>query len=312
MARLSGYVRPGELHQQEAQGLREGASRLLLDEPVGTVVRQLTDKGYTNARGNPWASEAFVRAILNPLMAGLDKNGEPIEDFGETVLTPDEHRRLNALFAKRRGEQAPPREPFDYLLTGGLSECGRCTFPMQGARVNGDAEPGYRCPPAKEGRPSCGGVRMNANRLEDAVAEQVLADVLRPGTHERLLQVQEDVRAEVRRLREHVSGAEERFRELGGLYGRGLLVRSAFLAAQKATKEDLRQARARLRFLEQIADVPISGVTDFVAWWKTAPRASQRALIALEVSKVRVMPSGGGRHTDPHERIIIDWRTPAN
>lgn len=135
-----------------------------------------------------------MRAILNPLMAGLDKNGEPIEDFGETVLTPDEHQRLNALFAKRRGEQTPPREPFDYLLTSGLSECGRCAFHMQGARVNGDADPGYRCPPPKEGRASCGGVRMNANRLEDAVAEQVLADVLRPGTHERLLEVQEDVR----------------------------------------------------------------------------------------------------------------------
>ncbi|MFH8405250.1 zinc ribbon domain-containing protein [Streptomyces sp. NPDC018019] len=312
MARLSGYVRPGVLHQQEAQGLREGTSRLFLDEPVGTVVRQLTAKGYTNARGNPWTADAFVRAVLNPLMAGLDKNGDPIEDFGDTVLTPDEHRRLNALFAKRRGEQTPPREPHDYLLTSGLSECGRCAFPMQGARVTGDADPGYRCPPPKEGRPSCGGVRMNANRLEGAVVEQVLADILRPGTHERLLQVQEDVRAEVRRLREHVEGAEERFKELGDLYGRGLLVRSAFLAAQKATKEDLKRARSRLRFLEQIADVPISDVTDFVAWWKTAPRASQRALIALEVSRVRVMPSGGGRHSDPHQRIAIDWRTPAN
>ncbi|MEV0374566.1 recombinase zinc beta ribbon domain-containing protein [Streptomyces sp. NPDC050636] len=313
MARLSGYASVGVLNPEEAAGHRKAVSMLLARTTSRAgAVRWLNSNGYRTTLGNEWRTETFVRTVSNPRMAGLDPDGNPLEGYEETVLTVDEYNQLMALFAELSGDQSEAREAYEYLLTSGLSECGQCQHAMTGARVGGDLGPSYRCPAPVDGRPSCGRVRMNADRLEDTVAEHVLADLLRAGAQERLMQVLEDVNAEIVRLREHVATADRRFTELGELHGRGLLVKSAFLAAQKATKQDLKDTRTRLRFLEQIADVPIADVTDFTTWWMTAPRQWQRALIALEVQKVRVLPSGGGRHADPSERIRIDWRTPAN
>ncbi|MEU9776727.1 recombinase family protein [Streptomyces sp. NPDC047968] len=312
MARLTGYASPGVLNPAEARGLRQATSRMLSGKATKPeACRWLNSSGYRTARGGEFRPETLGRILSNPRMAGLDADLNPIEDFGETVLTVDEFNRLMALWAEQSSEQPEAREAYEYLLTEGISGCGRCLHSMTGARVTGQAPPSYRCPPPIPGRDSCGGVRINADRLEDPVAEQVLADLMRPGAHDRVVQLQADVKAEVVRLRDYVANADERFKDLGEMHGRGLLVKSAFLAAQEATKKDLKDARTRLRFLEQIAEVPIAGVTDFVKWWKSAPRASQRALIALEVKRVLVMPSGGGRHKDPYARISIDWRTPS-
>ncbi|WP_433547203.1 hypothetical protein ACQPZG_20525 [Streptomyces sp. CA-294286] len=307
----------GVLHPHETKGLRIAAS-LLLDEPAPTksdVVRTLNSKGYRTARGSEWRTSVLMRTLLHPRMAGLDEEGNPIEDFGETVLTVDEHNKLNAKYAPsahdEEGEaQAVPRPAYDYLLTCGLSACGQCKHPAVGARVTGDAAPGYRCPPPTEGVASCGGVRMTAERLETAVAEEVLAELMRPGVQERLARMQQDIKDEVSRLRAHVQGANQRFAELGDLHGRGLLVKAAFLAAQDATKQDLKESRTRLRNLEQIAGLDISTVTDVVAWWNSAPQTSRRALVGLVIEVVYVLPSGHGPH-DPHERINIVWRTPS-
>ncbi|MFZ3493032.1 zinc ribbon domain-containing protein [Streptomyces sp. 5.8] len=248
-----------------------------------------------------------MRTLLHPKMAGLDADGEPIEGFGDTVLTLDEHRALVRNRAERAATSAPPRDAYEYLATQGIADCGECGHDVSGARVNAEAGPGYRCLPPTRTRSSCGKVRMNADRLETALAEQVIADLLRPGVHEKLLRLQADARKELVRLRTHIEGAEERFGVLKSM--RKSMLPQAYKAAEQATKDDLKACRARVRFLEQLAAVPISDVNDIVRWWKSAPRASQRGLVLLSVRKVHVLASGGGRGHDPHSRIRIDWRT---
>lgn len=309
MARLSGYQSRGVLNLEEAAALRQAASRLLALQSRAETCRWLNRGGSRTTRGNEWAPEVLVRVLSHPHMAGLDKDGNEIEDFGATVLTPDEYRRLMVLFAEQKGQQPEPREAFEYLLSEGAAECGICTHAMTGTRVTGDADPSYRCPPPRVRQPSCGRVRMNADRLEDPVVEELLAELLRPGAQQHLARLLADIRAEAARLKEHIAGAEARFLELGGM--RDVLVPTAYAAAEKATKDDLRQSRIRLRYLEQMTDLPIEGVTNLVEWWKSAPRSSQRALVCVEIVKVRVLPVGRGKHRDPSERIQIDWRQPA-
>lgn len=307
MARLTGYLsRRGGLHPQEAPGLRKAASLLFDQHSRAEACRWMNAQGYRTALGNEWAPEVLTRVLSHPRMAGLGEDGEPIEDFGETVLTPGERQRLLALFAEKAGQQAEPRGAFDYLLNEGRSECGRCDYSMVGTRVTSGGDPAYRCPAPREGQDSCGRVRMNADRLEDSVAEEVLAELLRPGARERVAQLLADLRAEAGRLKEHIDGSPERFGELREM--RKVLVPAAYEAAEKATKQDLREARSRLRYLEQLIDVPVDDVEDLAAWWKTAPRAWQRALVGVVIVKVRVMPVGRGRHRDPSERIHIEWR----
>ncbi|MFE5719026.1 hypothetical protein [Streptomyces erythrochromogenes] len=247
-----------------------------------------------------------MKTLSNPRMAGLDSEGSPIEGFGETVLTPDEQQALLEARTVIRGEPAQRRESYDYLLTKGIADCDGCAYDLAGGRVHAEAAPGYRCLPPTEHRPSCGAIRMDADRLETAVAEQVLADMLRPGRHEELLRLQRDAGEEAERLARHIDGAEARFAALKAV--RDQMLPDAFKAAEKATKNDVAAARTRLRFLQQIISVPLSDPHDVVAWWNAAPRASQRALILLSVTKVHVLASGSGRGHDPHKRIRIDWR----
>ncbi|MEU7576804.1 recombinase zinc beta ribbon domain-containing protein [Streptomyces sp. NPDC041068] len=307
MARLTGYLsHRGGLHPQEAAGLRKAASLLFDQQSRAETCRSINAQGYRTTHGNEWAPEVLARVLSHPRMAGLDDEGEPIEGFGDTVLTPDEYRRLLALFASQAEQQPAPREAFDYLLTEGLSECGLCDWNMVGTRVTSGGNPAYRCPPPRPGQASCGRVRINADRLEGPVAEEVLAELLRPGAQERLMSLLEDLRGEAERLRSHVEGAEQRFAKLREM--RDVLVPSAYEAAEKATRQDVREARNRLRYLEQLIDVPVAGVSDLVAWWKSAPRTWQRALIGVEIVKVRVLASGRGRHRDPSARLQIEWR----
>ncbi|MFJ2769033.1 recombinase zinc beta ribbon domain-containing protein [Streptomyces sp. NPDC087300] len=307
MARLTGYLsRRGGLHPKEATGLRKATSLLFDQQSRAEACRWMNAQGYRTTHGNEWAPEVLVRVLSNPRMAGLDDEGEPIEGFGETVLTPDEYRRLLALFAEQAEQQPPAREAFDYLLTEGLSECGLCEWNMVGTRVSSGGDPTYRCPPPRAGQASCGRVRINADRLEDSVGEEVLAELLRPGTQERLVHLLADLRAEAEQLRAHAEGAEQRFAELRKM--RDVLVPSAYEAAEKATRQDMRDARSRLRYLEQLVDVPIADVWDLAAWWKSAPRKWQRALVGVLIVKVRVLASGRGRHRDPSARLRIDWR----
>ncbi|MEU5435401.1 recombinase family protein [Streptomyces sp. NPDC020719] len=326
---MYGYASPGVLAPAEAEALRKAVAHLLGEPPAegqpvrasqsegevvrwseGEAVRWMNQQGFTTARGNPWRREVLHRLLTNPRIAGLDSAGEPIEGWGESVLTPDQFRQLNALFVERSGQRAPARDAHEYLATGGCAVCGRCETAMTGARVHSDAPPSYRCPPPTETVPSCGSVRMNADRLEDPVAEQVLAELLKPGAQARLEALQADIEAEAARLRQHIGEADARFASIGDLHGRGLMVESAFLAAQKANKEDLRLSRARLRYLEQMTDLPIGGVHDLVHWWTTAPHASKKALLLLEVEQVRVLPQPEGSN-DPHDRIQIVWRQSA-
>ncbi|MFD8983922.1 recombinase family protein [Streptomyces sp. NPDC059564] len=309
MARLSGYANGGGLNPGEAAFLRRAASRFFATDPQesrNAIANWLNDQGHRTALGGLWRGETLTRTLSHPKMAGLDADGEPIEGFGETVLTPDEYRNLMGNFADRSTAAAPPRDSYEYLLTQGIADCDDCGHDLSGARVNAEAGPGYRCLPPTRTRKSCGKVRMNADRLEPAVAEEVLADLLRPGVHEKLLGLQQDARDELMRLHAHIEGAEDRFAVLKSM--RKSMVPEAYKAAEKATNDDLKASRARVRYLEQLTDVPISDAHDIVKWWKSAPRASKRGLIRLAVTKVHVLPSGGGRGHDPHSRIRIDWR----
>lgn len=301
MGRLSGYVRAGVVHPEEAPLLRQAVTLLFDGESEADATRWLTGKGMLTPRGNEFRREVLHRLLTNPRLAGLDENGEPLEGWDERVLEPELFGRLQKLYEERSERRGKSRDAYDYLVTGGGAVCDECSAPMVGSRAHAEAPPSYKCD-------GCGRTRINAEKLEDFLAEHVLAELLKPGAHERLAELERDIEAEIARLKKHIEGADERFASIGDLYGRGLMVKAAFVAAQKASKEDLRDSKARLKYLEQMTDLPIGDVHDLIAWWRTAPYASKRGLVLLEIEKVRVGRIEGSHA--PEKRVLIDWRQP--
>lgn len=303
MGRLSGYVRAGVVHPEEAPLLREAVTLMFGGTSEAEATRWLTGQGMLTPRGNEFRREVLHRLLTNPRLAGLDENGEPIEGWDERVLEPDAFWRLQKLYAERSEKRGKSRDAYDYLATGGCAVCDECTEPMIGSRAHAAAPPSYKCD-------GCGRTRINAEKLETFLGEHVLAELLKPEARERLEKLACDIEAEIARLKEHIEGADERFAGIGELYGRGLMVKSAFLAAQKASKEDLRLAKLRLKHLEQMTDLPIGDVHDLAAWWRTAPHAAKRGLVLLEIEHVRVGRAEGSQA--PEKRVLIDWRQPTN
>ncbi|MEV6739189.1 hypothetical protein AB0N14_20565 [Streptomyces sp. NPDC051104] len=87
------------------------------------------------------------------------------------------------------------------------------------------------------------------------------------------------------------------------------LSRAAFGAADRRIGASLKKERARLRFLEQIVDVPLGGVEDLARWWEHAPHSSKRSLTALLVEKVLVHPARARGVRDVDDRVTLSWRT---
>ncbi|MFC4512146.1 hypothetical protein [Streptomyces ehimensis] len=316
--RTAGFTMSGDLEPGEAAYLREAACRMLAGERQADVTRWVNAEGHRTTLGNPWREEVLMRTLLRPRTAGLDAEGQPI-DGAPIIITPEEQKQLKAL-SPGRSEQVDERE---YPL-GGTAVCGKCAWELIPSWAAG--KPIYRCPsakpddlldlPAADGEAArsqpCGSISMNALMLEDAVAERVLAELLQPDAVERLESLLADVEAEVGRLKKGIKQVESRVKRLDAMVRTPMPeeAREGIVGALKVTRKEARDARTRLRFLEQMtaAELPYGDVDELIAWWRSAPAASRRVLTLLEIEKVRVGPGRRGRNPDPHERITIDWR----
>ncbi|MGI5526758.1 recombinase zinc beta ribbon domain-containing protein [Streptomyces syringium] len=288
------------------------ASRLFADEAPASVNAWMNSQGYRTTLGNPWRTEALINTLSHPQLAGLDKDGKPVEG-AEAIFSVEERSKLLALFAGYKKPVTEERsDPHDYLLNDEAASCDRCSHAMIANRVKAGGPPQYRCPAPGPNGTSCGGVSITAERLEGPVTEQVLAELLRPKAQERIAALLHDIQEELARLQTFVKGAEAEKVRLRELRREKVLSVVAHEAAQKALQKQVKDAQTRMAFLDQmVVSVPSGGVDDLIAWWEAAPITSRRALVRLETETIRVLPGRRGRGSDPYDRIDIVWRQPS-
>ncbi|MFB7424701.1 recombinase family protein [Streptomyces hydrogenans] len=292
------------MREPEQQVAREAVSRILNGQPRSDVVAWLKAEGHRGTMGGDWTNGSLGRFLANPAIAGLErdpKTGELHETGRPALITPEEFKQLDAQAGRTNGV-APARDAdFPYLLSEGVAECGQCAaHSMTGGRTNAGT-PSYRCQ-------QCG-LRITAAALEDYVGENVLAELSRPATRKALEAAQHELQNEADSLRQQIETLTGQRKQLAEPYAEGQVTRDTLVAADRAVSEKLRSARTRLRFVEQVANVPIGGVEDLVRWWEHAPHASKRALVVLLLDGVQVMPARARGVRSADGRVALRWRT---
>ncbi|MEU6318185.1 recombinase zinc beta ribbon domain-containing protein [Streptomyces sp. NPDC047009] len=319
MPRLYGFDNQSltRVRVEERQVVREAVGRIQAGQSQAEVAAWMTAEGHRGTMGGAWTSMTLGRLLDNPAIAGLERDpgtGELVETGREALITPDEFRWLQ----QRPGRPGSVRSDQDrapdheYLLAGGLSECGVCGQRMAGART-GAGTPSYRCQTNFEGRGGCGKIRINAALLEDYVAEHILGELLRPGAIAALEMARASMAGEADQVRARLAELEKSRTELAEPYAKGELSRSTMVATDRTIGQSLKECRARLRYLDQAVDapLPLAGVEDLARWWEHAPFASKRALALLLLEKVVVHPARARGVRNVDDRVTLTWRTPA-
>ncbi|MFE2442650.1 recombinase family protein [Streptomyces sp. NPDC021218] len=313
MPRLYGFddMAYQRVRESEAAPLRQAASRRLQQQTYEAITTWMNAEGYRTTRGGLWRPSVLANVLDHPAIAGLveDANGNLVDSGGPRIIQPEEFKTIRAMRplndpANRRAEQR------EYLMPGGLSDCGLCGG-LFGSSPSNSGSRGYRCLPNRPQHPGgCGKVRINADLFETYVAEHVVAELAKPEVSALIAQARDEVLAEAAELRAQVKADKARQKELGESYARSPeLSLSAFRAADKRLADQIRENAAQARFLEQVRHVPVGDVPDLVRWWRHAPLASKQGVLTLMLERVSVYPAAArGSRTVDGDRVALTWR----
>ncbi|MFJ4684745.1 recombinase family protein [Streptomyces sp. NPDC088789] len=308
MPRLFGFDAQRRLREDEVVALRLMVSRGLTGQSNADVAVWANEEGYRGTLGGEWKDASVGRLFRNPAIAGLRyDDGELVDAGHDGAITREEFLAL--LEREKRRQTSDPVPAYDYLHVDGGSTCGNCRHWLQGARTNAGS-PGYRCrPKGKEGRGGCGKVRIDAELLENHVGEYVVAELLKPGIRKQILAAQAAVRAQAEELRRTIAELEGRRNEAAILYGKRQISSDAWVTADGEITANLKDARSRLRYAEQMANFSLGSAKDLVRWWNRAPSASKRAITRLFLEDIEVFPaSAQGVRTVEPGRVFLHWR----
>ena len=314
MPRLFGFedMAYRRVRESEAEGIRGAASRRLLRQSYPAMCEWINAEGYRTTRGGLFKPDVLAKILDHPAMAGLmeDENGELVDSGGPRIIPVEDFVAIRAMRPSSNPgvQRAPDRE---YLVTGPLGVCGLCACTL-GASPSNAGSRGHRCMPSTAQHPGgCGKVRINADLLENYVAEHVLAELAKPEVAALIGQVREELLARAEGLREEAAAARRRQKELGESYGQNQdLSLKAFRAADRELTGLIRERSTQARFLEQVRHVPVSDIPDLVRWWKHAPLVAKRGVLVLFLEQIAVYPAASrGSRTVDADRVALKWRS---
>ena len=128
----------------EADVLRELYDRLLEGSSLGSLVRDLNDRGITTSRGGQWRRANLGQMLLRPSNAGIASHRRAEAGAGAwtPIVSEDTFRRAEAIL------RDPARRTQTHnkciSLLSWLAECSRCGGRIRSARTR-TGEPGLRC-----------------------------------------------------------------------------------------------------------------------------------------------------------------------
>ncbi|MEV7428294.1 recombinase family protein [Nocardioides sp. NPDC092400] len=312
-----GYEADGlTLRPEEADELRGMVRRVLDGDSLGSILRDLNERGVRTTRGGTWGYTSLRSLLLRERNAGrMVHRGQVIGKAAwEPIVSETEHDAVVAVLSDptRRTTPGPGRR---HLLSGlAKCHCGAGLKPGWVASRNGRKHWIYTCPSRTKGH-----VHRDMARV-DAYVESWTLDVLSTVSQPKTGDAATQDRLRLERERADIDG---RLRDAATLFASG-----AITAAQLSASTELLRERAGA-----VADALITtargsvldgalGITD--EQWRNLPLERKRRIIDA-IMTITVVPLEGRRRGDLGVNVKLRtdrsdaaatpfrmWRTPAH
>lgn len=136
-----------ELHPVESAALADACTRVLRGDSLGSIIRDMNDRGITTSRGNSWGYAQLAQALERPRNAGLaDYHGEIIgPSTFPPIVSENIWRGVCAVLSDPSRRRSQSNKAVHLLA--GIAQC-HCGAFVRSATVtgrNGELHRTYRC-----------------------------------------------------------------------------------------------------------------------------------------------------------------------
>lgn len=297
--------------EEEAEVIREMASRILAGESQRSIVADLNERGVTTSTGHAWRSTVMRRILINPRNAGRRVHqGVVVGDAAWPAILDEVtlHRLRAVLLDPTRRDRYTASRARTHLLTG-IAFCGLCGAKLR-SRPSGGGIKAYVC--AKDADlGGCGKIKQFAAPIEEYVATLALARVADPVVLRELSRTVREVSDEaLARIAADLDEKQQRLRDLGEDYANGDIERIAFRAASERLKVLIGIDQDELAKSVGLAAVPVFDVDDLAEWWNEPGTTFEKkhAFLSMLIEKIIVNPARIGLRRFDEERVQILWR----
>lgn len=152
------------------------------------IASRLTEKGYLNSHGRPFAPNTIRNMLKNSKYIGIFKYGERvIECYYPPIVSKDIFEAVQYKIEQNKRNPARLKAHVSYLLSGKL-HCGHCKSLMtgeSGTGRNGTIYHYYKCFGKKKGS-DCEKTNIKKTELEDIIISVTLNHILQPKVFEEI------------------------------------------------------------------------------------------------------------------------------
>lgn len=285
-----------ELHEAEAEELREAARRVLAGDSVGEIAADWNRRGVQTARGTTWTG-VKVRRVLTRYrnVAIVEHHGEVVGAAQWTPVLDDEtFAGVRAILGD--GKPLARNRPHVDRLLSGIARCGVCGSVLHSAGQSTSGAYRYRCSTSHH-------LKRAAEPIENHVESVVVGILARPDAVD--LVATGSGQHRVRELHEQAAAKKAKLDEANAMF-----------LADEIDRAQLRDitARARQALAEieaALAEVAVGSVLDGIAGradaaelWVRLPLERKRAIIdRLATITVHRGKRGGDSRNRPGEQF---------
>lgn len=305
-ARPFGYEIDGTtVRDDEAAEMRRLYEALTAGESLGSLARDLNQRGITSTTGKTWEFTTLRQMLLKPRNAGLSAyRGEVLGMARWPALVPETTWRKAVDVLTDPGRRRSTTNSHRWLLAG-IATCGACGGTVRSGSVVSNRATGakrtvYRCRATGRGH-----VARTAEAVDGFVTAVLLERLRRPDTAGLIHESGPDLLA----LTEQQTALHARLDQLAELYADGVLTDEQLTTANERLRGRLSDvegtiaAQRRAPVAQRLVEAP-----DVGAAWEALAMRERREAVAL-LMEVRLLPQGRkGNGFDPSS-VAITWRT---
>jgi site-specific DNA recombinase len=266
----------------EVERIEEAADRVLAGESVWSICSGWNKQRVPTVTGRPWTVQSLTSILTSPRIAGFRTHQGKVVGEGQWKRTIDEdrHDALAVALAPRRSK---PRKGRTYPLVGFLV-CGKCGGPLRSlTRENGGRSYACRKGPGMGG---CGGIRIQANGLEDYVRDLICGMLADPVTRAAMAELAPVVTPGA--MTDSLADLHLRRERLIDLYTEGDIDRATFRTRQARLDDQIRMAEAERSHEPAAVPAIPSTFEELVETWNESGIDFQRQLIDLLVRSITI------------------------